>query len=333
MSDTQQFLKTLFAPYHLPELRMEIRTLWPKSAGTPPDYIDRKTGELKPLTARSEWYKLSGTGGAERYSLDQARRWDVYIGVLPRAGYRRYADSIPTASFLWAEIDGKSEGQMGAVALLGRAMNERDLPRPTMLIGSGGGCHAYWQLQIPVPLPDLEERRMFVQVLRRLAFTIGGLRWDKQSLKPIDIDLPYADPTCCDVARILRIPGTINHKPDRMCEVELIGGPEWEQAATLDQWRSWLPAAPAPPDRPDQRPLLPGETLPLPPATIEKLNTVWPIGTRHEAFIKILASARRCGWGAAGLEAIGEELVRRNGADRNHVFGLVRDTLRRIPTT
>jgi RepB DNA-primase from phage plasmid/CHC2 zinc finger len=75
-------------------------------------------------------------------------------------------------------------------------------PAPTLLVWSGsGGAHAYWRLRGPVSAADGERAK------RRLAHHLG------------------ADTSAIDCARILRPPGTLNHKHDP------------PKPVTLDRWR------------------------------------------------------------------------------------------------
>ncbi|HTC59556.1 MAG TPA: DNA-primase RepB domain-containing protein [Solirubrobacteraceae bacterium] len=115
---------------------------------------------------------------------------DVYVGcalrVRPR-GTRR--DLAPTA-LLWADCD--SARSLAAA----RAFT----PQASMIVASGslGHAHAYWQLTTPLDIQELEDAN------RRLAHKLG------------------ADVKCADATRILRIPGTWNHKQHRPTPVEII---------------------------------------------------------------------------------------------------------------
>jgi hypothetical protein len=73
---------------------------------------------------------------------------------------------------------------------------------PTLQVHSGGGLHVYWQLREPFSLPA--DALAATRLLRRLASHFDG------------------DPACAEIARILRIPGTLNHKhsPPRVVAIE-----------------------------------------------------------------------------------------------------------------
>jgi len=108
---------------------------------------------------------------------------DVYVGVLPRwrpGGGR--ADVVGDGRTVWVDLD-VPDGL--------RALEPVD-PAPSLVVASGaaGHVHAYWRLRRAVP-PRVIERAN-----GRLAFALGG------------------DLRAGDAARILRPPGTVNHKHD-----------------------------------------------------------------------------------------------------------------------
>src|SRR6266540_609652 len=90
---------------------------------------------------------------------------------------------------LFVDIDFKTTPEATARERLARCV----FP-PSLVIHSGGGLHAYWLLREPLDLPDEAEHAK--QLLRRLATALGG-------------DLSAAEP-----ARVLRVPGTVNVKPE-----------------------------------------------------------------------------------------------------------------------
>jgi hypothetical protein len=124
--------------------------------------------------------------------LQHARRTDVYVGCAPRARRAGTKDAIDQVWTLWAECDGA-----GSVEAL-----QHFTPAPALIIGSGSGvnCHAYWPLTEPLTPRAAESSNL------RLAVAIG------------------ADVACFDASRILRPPGTWNHKhrpPTRVATVRL----------------------------------------------------------------------------------------------------------------
>jgi hypothetical protein len=128
--------------------------------------------------------------GLATRAIALGRRTDVYVGCAPRTRRHGGRDAVERAFVLWADCDGEA-----AVA----ALAQFD-PAPTIVIGSGSdtNCHAYWPLTEPLTRDEVERAN------RRLAHALG------------------ADPASADVARILRVPGTLSHKHDPPTRVDAL---------------------------------------------------------------------------------------------------------------
>jgi hypothetical protein len=135
--------------------------------------------------------------------------WNVYYGVLPRlerpeAGRGGTAEITSTApTVLWVDIDAKSmpEPSGGPHAETQKReawyrLNEFT-PAPSIIVDSGGGFHGYWLLNRSIDWRQAEA------IMRAMAGHLGG-------------DHVYDRP------RILRIPGTHNHKTDPPIPVRLM---------------------------------------------------------------------------------------------------------------
>lgn len=99
---------------------------------------------------------------------------------------------LPT---LWIDIDKQDGGTFDDFQLIRQ--------RPTIITSSGGGWHGYWLLDEPMPLAD-DNRDGIKRTLRGMA-------------KKTKTDVKVAE-----FSRALRLPGTINTKPERggaVCEV------------------------------------------------------------------------------------------------------------------
>ncbi|WP_081685631.1 CHC2 zinc finger domain-containing protein [Candidatus Solirubrobacter pratensis] len=107
-------------------------------------------------------------------------RTDVYLGCAPRSRRAGTKDAVSQVWTLWAECDGEEAAH--------RLRRFRPQPALVVASGSGSNCHAYWPLVAP-----LSPRRAEAANLR-LVHAMG------------------ADPNCFDASRILRPPGTWNHK-------------------------------------------------------------------------------------------------------------------------
>jgi P4 family phage/plasmid primase-like protien len=127
---------------------------------------------------------------------DFCRRKDVDgIGVYFGAATRRQgatsgnASNVMTCPALWVDIDCVKQGLSGQQVI---DVLEFLPHQPTIIINSGGGLHAYWILEEAVDVD--EDRERLTQALRALAHILAG------------------DMACAEVARIMRLPGTMNSK-------------------------------------------------------------------------------------------------------------------------
>jgi hypothetical protein len=148
----------------------------------------------------------------DRALLDAEEGWDVFVGIglrkcpmtldITRCSCRiRGADHVSRLPAAWADLDVRCEGQpdkphesVGSVI----AMLSESPQRPSMLIGSGTGVHAYWVL--PEPTYDIEHVVALNRAIR------GRLNGDN----------------AIDAARVLRLAGTANHKHGRPLPVRLL---------------------------------------------------------------------------------------------------------------
>jgi hypothetical protein len=125
----------------------------------------------------------------EALAETMSEKYDVYFGACSRTK----GTGRPFRAFaLWADIDNCKPAE----ALL--ATRSVFPFSPTFTVASGHGTHMYWMLD--EPSTDLE------RVKAALAAVTGVIG---------------ADPACAEVARILRIPGTLNHKTTPGIPVQL----------------------------------------------------------------------------------------------------------------
>ncbi|MDQ3571706.1 MAG: CHC2 zinc finger domain-containing protein [Actinomycetota bacterium] len=129
-----------------------------------------------------DFFEVGQVHRAAERILELGQVTDTYVGVAPRARRCGKKDAVERVHVLWADCDGAE-----AVAAL-----ESFEPGPAIIIGSGSGpnVHAYWPLFTPLDAPAAERAN------RRLAYRLGS------------------DPQVADAGRILRPPGTLNHKPE-----------------------------------------------------------------------------------------------------------------------
>ena len=183
MTDTGRFLHALF-PIPDPSSLVEVRAIWPDGT-IKREFFD----DLKLL----EWA-----------ALKVAEVADVYIGVAtrrdPTSGKK---DNLAWANAYFAELD---VGDGKPYQYVDEIMASLDAfrPAPDTRVLSGSGVHAYWTLDIPLPLFTPEQITEYEQVTRGL----------QQRLK--------ADPGTWDASRVLRLPGTLWHKEHQPRRVELV---------------------------------------------------------------------------------------------------------------
>lgn len=144
-------------------------------------------------SGRSTWYQAGNLAEAAQSLFgDNQHGEHVYAGANPRRvrGGTRSKD-VACVRCLFADFDG-----IGPAAARNRWQNA-GLPAPTLTISSGHGVHAYWQLTKPID--DLYWWR--------------GLQ--KRLIALLDSDKAIHDP-----ARVMRLPGFINHKqPVAPCRI------------------------------------------------------------------------------------------------------------------
>jgi hypothetical protein len=128
----------------------------------------------------------SAEEAAER-AASYAKAHDVYAGAATRLGKDGTKRGVCRLVALWADLDARDghtrESRLEQLLSLGCL--------PSMLIWTGGGFHAYWLLvRVVESSRELEQAEL---IMRRLA--VG-----------LDSDPVY------DRSRIMRVPGTFNHK-------------------------------------------------------------------------------------------------------------------------
>ena len=144
--------------------------------------------------------------------------WNVFFGVAKYAtDQNRTKENVQGLKAFWLDIDcgetkaqpnaktGRPEGyidQATGLAALQRFCRTVGLPRP-IIVNSGRGVHAYWALTGTI---TREQWEPVAERLRKLCTT--------HEL--------YVDNAVFEVARILRIPGTLNYKDDPPREVTVL---------------------------------------------------------------------------------------------------------------
>ena len=170
----------------------------------------------------TSWHNLATTSLARIATRAQAlsAEHSVYFGVAiqhpsrqPNPFQRSRNDSAYVLPGLFFDLDLASGAHAAstlpqtdteALAFLG------GLPsKPSLILHTGGGMHAYWLFESPMWLHTEADRLAMAQLLQQFAATLvtrGNARgWTLDALR--------------DLARVLRPPGTVNHKYMRPVEM------------------------------------------------------------------------------------------------------------------
>ncbi|HQQ57310.1 MAG TPA: DNA-primase RepB domain-containing protein, partial [Mesotoga sp.] len=176
IADCLEFLKSLYPERTIGdgmEAFLEVRFLQP---GTVPETKFISIVEISPETVR----KLIEKG-------ERARK-NVYFGVGARNKKAGKKEDIGYISTAWLDIDEKDGISKGEAVKLLREWQHK----PSYIIDSGHGIHAYWFLREPIFEPPEFER---IEIINKaLAVHFNG---DKQASN-------YAQP--------MRLPGSLNVK-------------------------------------------------------------------------------------------------------------------------
>lgn len=178
--------------------------------------------------------------------------WDVYFSTCPSrkrgvASSRITQKDVCAVPALFMDIDTLNDASKAgkylpsspeaAVDMLGA------LPcPPSFCVGSGHGVHAYWLLDEPLPAEDAEALNEAKRLLKGFARGIAeNTGWR-------DMDAHASEP-----ARVLRVPGTRNHKGGGCLPVRVLSGAGARYS--VDELSALMAAEPPvlPPKRPPER--------------------------------------------------------------------------------
>lgn len=184
------FLRHLFKPYS--DGFIEIRPL----------------SKVKPHANRTTYRLPHCLKGEEGQALTQhimslaIRGYDVYVGVCPRVapegpGRKLGKDSIEQVGFVWIDLDAKVPGS-----------SQELLDSCDIVVSTGNGWHGYKMLAKTLTVTNQRDRTAVEGRMRG---------WANSILTGTD--------NVQNVDRILRVPGTLNHKdPDNPKPVLLLKG-------------------------------------------------------------------------------------------------------------
>jgi P4 family phage/plasmid primase-like protien len=240
-SDAIRFLHALFEPGDW-ILTRPIET-WTDN-GQKRSRVDYQAVQYWPVgrSTGKEWIRDSGEflGRHLRRQLDRAaaEKTNLFFGVCPRLGPGGAFDQawqIRTVRVLWNDVDHCTPDDAF------KRCEAAGLPRPTILVNSGNGCHPYWLLSEPYLIDDAEapppvhtefvdqgegkkkKRRLYIQngSPEKIYVDTPG---NRPALSPkaqlvqdvvAGIASKIGGDHTQDLSRILRLPGTMNRKDQR----------------------------------------------------------------------------------------------------------------------
>jgi hypothetical protein len=190
--------------------------------------------------------------------------YGIYFGCGTRTRKRGTAEDVGEIPALWLDNDTTPKDELRAALL--------SCPYPpTFIIDSGRGLHAYWLLdESTAPAPDV------VDLLKGLRRVFAG------------------DPAVCDLARIMRLPGTENSKYGDPLPVTVIHSSDLRhQLADLRDWLSWQRELVGEPENPF---LAAAERLGIRPSVdLGQMLADMSHGTIHDTQLRVSASLAASG--------------------------------------
>jgi hypothetical protein len=182
--------------------------------------IHPETGEVKTF-----WSKLGDkrrlTSSFKQADALNRARFGLYFSPCLRSESKGSADSAALVPALWLDVDIDTDGDTAQREHTLNKLRTFD-PAPSFILDSGGGWHSYWLLDTPFILTADTDRVHIADVLRGLATALGG-------------DPAYVK----SVASVMRLPGSINTKPQRNAASVTIAEDNPSRRYSLSQFE-WL---------------------------------------------------------------------------------------------
>lgn len=144
---------------------------------------------------------------AHEYCMQISATEDVYFGcslLTNRTNGRGTLNNVAAITSLWADVDFAMDGDTKARRSsddFEKLLAELPFP-PSIIVDSGHGRHLYWLLAEPWMLSTESERSLAVSV---------SLGWQRV-VQNAGSRLGWSIDGVGDLTRVLRVPGTINHK-------------------------------------------------------------------------------------------------------------------------
>lgn len=176
--------------------------------------------------AATKWYDTNSLARAAKTIEAYADKFDIYVSCATHSepavkGRRGNAKSVISIPGVWADLDIGEHGHKAASLPNPSTEDEalsilEGLPEPSAVIHSGGGLQVWWLFDEPWTFTDPGEAAQASDAWQRLLV-------ERAEAKGYHVD------ALGDLPRILRVPGTSNHKLDdaRPVELRFSGGPSY----------------------------------------------------------------------------------------------------------
>lgn len=228
MTDTHSFLDQLFGDTVCEEKQLVVfvkpMVEWCVT-------IDDAVKVIKKAQGDADTYfgvALQDKGAALKRAADTALSKN--LKKIPHAGMvRGFAQTAKTIGGLWGDIDYATGGhaKRGYPQTRDAALSLIDeMPaKPTYVLETGGGFHAWWMFEEPLHIEDEKDRQYAAWLAKgwQTAIRVAAAFHDWK------VDSTH------DLARVLRLPGTTNHKYGVGCMPYLANGPVWSPS-DFEQW-------------------------------------------------------------------------------------------------
>lgn len=167
-----------------------------------------------------ESFSINNIDEAVKFALEHSNEYNLCFNVClqkqpPPSGKRGKAEGAYVMPGLWMDVDIKGEGhntdknypENEEVAL--DIVNGLPWGRPSIVINSGGGFHVYWLFNEPWVLANDQDWKRAASLSAR--FQKYVINRAKENNYELD--------NTSDLARPLRVPGTINHKYGKIVKI------------------------------------------------------------------------------------------------------------------
>ena len=187
MNETIEFLNALYS---------QVESGWLEIT-----YLAPHGQKLRPRVF-TEWLPMPlelGRGALQRWRSVNASGYGVHFGCAVRKGRKdggrgKQEDALCVTA-LWCDVDDVAPDD-GCRRLIAMPL------QPSIIVSSGGGVHGYWLIESPLAINDNTSVRVR-RALHGIANAVGE----------------GGDANVRDLARVMRLPGTINTKRGAACKV------------------------------------------------------------------------------------------------------------------